>query len=221
MAIIIGISLLLMATLAIFVIPAATGGFVLGDAILTALNVTGNFGKFIWGIVGWIGILLLDISISLGTYNYYKKKDKKKAALTGGLRLAYSGVLAVAIANLLKVRISTPSINIYNSINMFNSLWSWGLIVFGLQLISLGILYNNEGGKKWVNILIKSLLIIEGLGYMIINIGMLLVPNPIAFAALLQPFFLIPRIFGETFYAIWMLLKGGRKKVKSAETKTK
>lgn len=219
MAIIIGISLLLMAVLAIFVIPAVTGAFVLGDAALTALNVTSNISKFWWGVIGWIGILLLDVAISLGTYNYYKKKSKKIAAVTGGLRLAYSGILAVAIAQLLKVTISTPALGIYNALKMFSNLWSLGLIAFGLHLIALGILYNNEGGKKWVNILIKSLLIIAGLGYMIINIGMLLVPNPIAFAALLQPFFLIPMIFGETLYAIWMLIKGGKQNNKLPKTK--
>lgn len=219
MAIIIGISLLLMAALAIFVIPAVTGAFVLGNVALTALNVTSNISKFWWGVIGWIGILLLDVAISLGTYNYYKKKKKKGAAITGGLRLVYSGILAVAIAQLLKVTISTPALSIYNALNMFSNLWSLGLIVFGMHLISLGILYNNEGGKKWVNILIKSLLILAGLGYMIINIGILLVPNPVAFAALLQPFFLIPMIFGETLYAIWMLIKGGKQNNKSTKAK--
>lgn len=212
MALIMGISLLIMAAIAAFAVPAVTGGFVLGDASLTALQVTRNFGKYLWGVVGWIGILLLDVVVSIGVYKYYEKEKNKEAALTGGLRLAYAGFLSLAIAQLLKVTTSTPAISVYNSLNMFNNLWSWGLLVFGLHLVTLGVLYNNEGGKKWVNFTIKSLLTLAGLGYMIINIGMLLVANPVGFAATLQPFFLIPMILGEVLFALWMIFKGGKRK---------
>ena len=35
--------------------------------------------------------------------------------------------------------------------------------------------------------------------------------NPIAFAAVVQPIFIIPMILGEISYAIWKLVKGGKK----------
>lgn len=209
MALIIGISLLLMAAIAVFAVPAVTDGFVLDNASLTALHVTTNFGKYLWGVVGWIAILILDVLVSIAVYRYYNKDNDMEAAITIGLRLAYSIFLAVAIAHLLKISILTPASGIYNALNMFNKIWSWALIVFGLHLITLGILYNNEGGKKYIHFTIKSLLIIAGLGYMIINVGMLLVTNPIGFAAALQPLFLIPMIFGETFFGLWMLFRGG------------
>jgi hypothetical protein len=85
-----------------------------------------------------------------------------------------------------------------------------GLIAFGFHLITLGLLYHNEGGKEWVNIAIKSLLILAGAGYLIQYIGILLVPNPAGFTAIMETIFILPMILGEISFAIWMLVKGGK-----------
>jgi hypothetical protein len=103
----------------------------------------------------------------------------------------------------------------YNLLSAFSSIWSWGLIVFGLHLIVLGLAYKNEGGRKWFTILMKSLLIIAGIGYMIQNIALLLVPSPIAFLATIESIFMIFMIVGEMAFAIWMLIKGGKAKATS------
>ncbi len=211
LAVLIGIALLLMAILAAFSATAISGMFVLGNSSLTALNVVNHFSNFTAAIMAWFGILLLDIFVSVGIYKYYKKEHPKQASITGFLRLIYSLFLGFSIFQLLKVTVATPALSIYSALNTFNRIWSWGLIAFGLHLIALGILFNNEGGKKWVNYTIKTLLMLAGLGYIIINVGILMSPNPIAFKALLQSIFLIPMIFGEVFFALWMLVKGGKK----------
>jgi hypothetical protein len=187
LAIIIGASLLLMAGLAAIAVPPTTGFLVLGNTTLTALNVTSNFAGFTGGVIGWISILLLDLLVSKGVYDYYKQENKKAAIISGGARLAYSGVLAVAVAQLLKITASSPAATIYNSLSGFKTIWDLGLIIFGLHLISLGFLFKNEGGKKWVNILIKALLITAGIGYAVLSLGALLASSPVAFTALVQP----------------------------------
>ena len=207
-AIIIGIALLMMALVAAFSAPAISGFFVGGNAALTALNVTTQISKYNNAVISWILIFFLDVLVSLGILKYYKRENNKIAFISSGLRLIYSVFLGAAIMQLLKVTLTTAPVAIYNSIKGFNTSWSLGLIVFGIHLISLGILFNKEGGKKWVNITIQTLLIVAGAGYIILNAGMLLVPNPLAFTALVQPVFLIPMILGEVFFAIWMLVKG-------------
>lgn len=209
-AIIIGIGLILMAFIAGFSAPALSSMFVLGNPSLTALQVTNSFSKFTGAVIGWVGIFVLDIVVSIGIYQYYKKENPQEALMTTLLRLIYAAFLGAAIIQLLQVTAATPAIDTYEYINRFNDVWSWGLIAFGLHLITLGILFNNEGGKKWISITIKALLIIAGLGYMILNIGILIVPDPVAFAAFIQPLFLIPFILGEVLFAIWMLVKGGK-----------
>lgn len=213
-AIITGISLLLMALVAAFSALTIADMFVLGDTALTALNVTGAFGKYTSAVIGWIVIAILDVLVSIGVYKYHRDENKRKAGLTSILRILYTLVLGGAIAQLLSVTRATPATGIYNALNTFNTMWGWGLIVFGCHLILLGILFKNEGGKKWVNILIKSFLIIGGIGYMVQYIGILLVANPVAFAAMVEPIFLAFTILCEILFAIWMLAKGGKTSAK-------
>ncbi len=150
--------------------------------------------------VGLVVILLLDILISLGILRYYRESRPKLARFTGWSRLVYSGIFGVGIAY-----------HIFGNVAMFNQFWSIGLITFGIHLLSLGLLFTNENGKKWVNYTIKSLLIVAGIGYMTLNIGVLLAPNPVAFRALIEPIFIAPQILGEVWFALWMLVKGGKK----------
>lgn len=212
-ALIIGISILLMAAVAAFAAPAISSLFVLAEPALTTLNVVGAMSKFRAAVIGWIIIFVLDVLISIGVHKYYKEEKSRLAITTGILRLVYSAFLGIGIAQLLRAATSAPTGAIYGLLNSFHNFWNWGLIVFGLHLIILGILYHNEGGKKWVNITIKVLLILAGIGYMALYIGVLIAPNPIAFAAIVEPIFLIPQLLGEVLFAIWMLVKGGKQNV--------
>ena len=149
--------------------------------------------------IGLVGIFLLDIFASYGIYKYHKKEKPKLAKSSSLLRLLYTAIFGVGIGY-----------HIAGNVPMFNKMWGIGLIIFGIHLITLGILFNNEGRKKWVNILIKSLLILAGIGYIIQYLGILLVPNPVGFAAIVQSIFIGPMILGEVFYGLWMLIKGGK-----------
>lgn len=209
-AIIIGLSLLLMAIIAGFSATTIGNIFVVGNPAQTAFNLSANWGGFIGAIIGWVGIFILDILVSIGVIKYYKKERPKLSRASGILRLIYTLVLGGAIAQLFAVSLNSSALQIYNLISAFNSIWGWGLIVFGVHLILLGIMYHNEGGRKWFNILIKALLIMAGVGYMLQYIGILVVANPIVFAATVESIFLVSMILGEVLFAIWMLIKGGK-----------
>jgi hypothetical protein len=177
------------------------GGALLLMAVLAGISIpaVGSLAASI----GLVGVFLLDVLVSLGIIKYHKKEKPKLAKKSGILRLIYTAFLGVGIGY-----------SFGGNVSMFNSIWGVGLIVFGVHLISLGILFNNNGGKKWVNILIKSLLIAAGIGYIIQYVGILLVPNPIGFAAAIETIFILPMILGEVSYALWMLIKGGKVKSK-------
>lgn len=209
-ALMIGIALLLMAVVAAFSAPVISGIFISGNAALTALNLSAGFGKFTGSIIGWLIILALDLLVSAGIYAYYKKEKPKMAFTSAVLRLIYSSFLGAAIYQLLTITLVTPAPAIYNHLHAFNSIWGWGLIAFGLHLITLGILVKNEGGKKWLTITIKTLLIVAGVGYLVLYAGMLIAPSPMAFKAAIEPIFLIPMILAEVFFALWILIKGGK-----------
>ncbi len=209
-AIIIGASLLLMALIAGFSATTINNLFLLGNPAQTALNLSANWSGFIGAIIGWIGIFILDVLVSIGVLKYYQKEKARLAIFTGVSRALYTLVLGGAITQLLLVNLSLSSTQIYHLLQAFNQIWGWGLILFGVHLIMLGILYHNEGGKKWFNILIKVLLISAGIGYLLQYIGILLVANPIAFAATVESIFLVSMILGEVLFAFWILFKGGK-----------
>lgn len=173
------------------------GGALLLMAVLSAISIPA-LGT-LTASIGLVGIFLLDILVSFCIYKYHKKDKPKLAKTSSLLRLLYTGIFGAGV-----------SYHLAGNVLLFTKLWGVGLIAFGIHLISMGILFNNEGGKKWVNILIKSLLIIAGIGYIIQYVGILVVPNPAGFAILIESIFIVPMILGEVLYALWMLFRGGR-----------
>lgn len=212
LAIIIGISILLMAIIAGIAFPIIENIFVLGNPTLTGINMANGKGSFLLSIIGWIAIFILDLMVSWGLIKKDRKeKTEKRASLSGITRFIYSLFLGAAIVQLFLAHFASSALSIYNFLNSFYSIWGLGLIVFGVHLILLGISFQNKDGKKWLTILIKALLIIAGIGYLIQYIGILFVANPIVFAASVESIFIAFMILGEITYAIWMLIKGGKK----------
>ena len=173
------------------------GGALLLMAVLSGISIP-VLGT-LTASIGVVGIFLLDMLVSFGIYKYHKKYKPQLAKMSSLLRLLYTGILGAGVGY-----------HLAGNVLLFTKLWGVGLIAFGIHLISLGILFNNEGGKKWVNISIKSLLIIAGVGYTIQYVGILMVPNPVGFAILIEFIFILPMILGEVLYALWMLFKGGK-----------
>ena len=174
------------------------GGAIIVMAVLAGISIPA-LGT-VTASIGLVAILLLDVLISIGIIRYYRDKKPKLAKTTGYLRLLYSVIFGVGIGY-----------HIVGNVSIFNKFWSLGLITFGFHLIALGILFNNEGGKKWVNFTIKSLLIIAGIGYILLNVGLLFTANPAAFTAFIEPIFIVPQLLGEVLFALWMIIKGGKK----------
>jgi hypothetical protein len=209
-ALVIGISLLLMAVVAGFAATVLDNVFVLGNVALTAANLSTQISIFKGARLAWGATWLLDLLVSVGVVAYFQEKKPTMAWVSGGLRLLYSLMLGGAIVQLFRVDAAAASVSIYQHLKAFNGLWNGGLIMFGLHLIALGILFNPESGKKWVKWGIKIMLILAGIGYVIAQTGALFVANPAAFVAMLNTLFMIPMIVGEIAFALWMLAKGGK-----------
>jgi len=213
----IGLSLLLMALVAGTVVPAFSKMYVAGDVARTSLNVTSDLSRFRMSVAGWIVILALDLLAAFGIYKYSKDEEPKLAKLTGASRLLYSIVLGAGVVQLLGVSASSTEVAIYHGLDKFNSLWGIGLILFGVHLIALAFLFKKEAGKNWLSTVIFLLLLFAGIGYIIQYTGILLVADPVAFAALVEPIFIVPMVLGEVSYAIWKLVRGGKGSAKDPE----
>lgn len=149
--------------------------------------------------LGLVGIFILDLVVAFGIWHYHGASNARLAKFSGLMRLAYTAVLGLAIG-----------FHFAGEVALFKSIWGLGLIAFGVHLISLGILFEEEKKRKWLGNLIRALLILAGIGYVIEYVGIWLATHPIDFAAAMDAIFMIPMILGEVFYAFWMLFRGGR-----------
>ncbi|MCP5098280.1 MAG: DUF4386 domain-containing protein [Chloroflexi bacterium] len=220
-AIVAGVALIIMAITAGF-----SFGFVLdtltvaGDATATFNNIKASEGLFRAGIGGWLLILILDVLVAWALYIFLKPVNKSLSLLGGWLRLVYTAVLGAALLNfavILLIISGADYLNIFEEsqlqalvllfLNAFHGVWAIGLVIFGCHLFVLGYLvFKSNDIPKILGIL----LILAALGYLITNLGNLLLPNYETLIATIETIFMLPMIAGEVGLALWLLFKGGK-----------
>ncbi|MEZ4950974.1 MAG: DUF4386 domain-containing protein [Saprospiraceae bacterium] len=222
LAYITGTSILIMAVLAGLVVGMVQTTLIIpGDIDQTIINLQSQSSTFRWGIIGWTGILITDILASWGLKEFYKDKNASLALLTGWFRLAYSGILAVAILQWVMVLILNSGGVDFSEVLVngnskeltalflegFNRSWSFGLIIFGLHLVVLAYLVWD---KKWVLKIISIMILLAGIGYLLTNILNIVLPDYASIKSSVEGIFMLPMVLGEVGLAIWMLFKGGK-----------
>jgi hypothetical protein len=213
-AIVAGFGLLIMGILApfanFFVLPSL---IVPGDAATTANNIMANELLFRIGICSFIIVIILDVVVAWALYVLLKPVNKSLSLLMAWFRLVYATIFGVALANLFSVLLllsgadyltvfETDQLHaqVMLSLNAFNDVWAFGLVVFGLHLFVLGYLVFKSG---YIPRILGILLIIAGLGYLIDSFAIFLLPNYEATIGLVT-------FIGELLFMLWLLLKGGK-----------
>lgn len=219
-AIIAGSSLLLMTVLAGF-----SYGFVfeslvdLSDAETTALNIKDSGLLFRFGIFSWVLILILDVLVAWSLYIYFKPVNKSISLLAAWFRLIYSSFLGVSLLGFVVVLLllddaflgmfEADQMNklVMLSLMGFQNIWSIGLIIAGVHLLLLAYLVFKSGyiPKIWA-----ILLLLASLGYMLTNVGQLVLPQYGDYKATMEAILVVPMIVGEVGFAIWLLWRGAR-----------
>lgn len=162
----------------------------------------------IFGILGWLVILICDFLVSWGLYKIYERKDKTKSKIMGILRLIYSLILMGAIFQLIRATFVTSGAEeVYRLLQNFQSIWQFGLIIFGMHLLYLAALVCE---KKTIRQAISVLLFIAGIGYVLSNTADLFIVNYEEMRSSVEAIFILPMILGELGLAIWLLIKGGK-----------
>ena len=134
-------------------------------------------------ISGILIIIILDIIVALALYFLLRPVNKNLSLIMSACRIIYAVIFAIALYNI-------------SDLAVFNSIWNFGLLIFGIHIFFLGFLvYNSRYIPKWIAILlfIGSLgyitdTIITWLGYTF-GIGMF-------------------TFFGEPLFALWLVIKG-------------
>ncbi|MEI5908346.1 DUF4386 domain-containing protein [Bacillus spongiae] len=220
-AIIAGVSLLIMTLAAFFSYGYVHSSLINPDNPLATLNnIEASAHLFKAGIFGWFVILITDILVSWAFYLFLKPLHKGFAVLAAWLRLMYTAILAIALSNLLQVvelvsyrgelfnesQITLAS-QVFMSIRTFESTWAFGLIVFGMHLLIVGIVVINT---KTVPKVISILLIAGGVSYILIQLLIVFFPTFDNVITILEIILSIPMTIGELGFGVWLLIKGGK-----------
>lgn len=123
------------------------------------------------------------------------------------------------VAFLKLIHIYELTNNISNSIKLqqlvtgllldFETLWTIGLLFFGVHLIVLGSLALKS---TYIPKTLGALLSLAALGYMIDGIAKLFMTNYIDYKNTFEVIVIMPTVIGEFSLTVWLLIKGFKKK---------
>ncbi|MPR36971.1 DUF4386 domain-containing protein [Salmonirosea aquatica] len=211
-ALISGLWLIAMAVAAGYAYGYVYNSLVVADNPAATLeNIRSSLDLFMSGIIGWIVIFLLDILVAWGLYHFLKEVHPGISLATALVRVVYALILGAAILHLFTVVNmveSTPSATqLMDEPKAFESLWSQGLILFGVHLFGLGILTLRA---RPVPNLLGYLLLFAGLCYTGLHLAKVLAPVYLDQIVKIEMVLSLPMALAEIGLAFWLILKGGK-----------
>lgn len=160
------------------------------------------------GIIGWVVILITDLIVSWTLFRYYQNKNFAKAVLMGSYRVVYSLILFIAIIQLIRASFFAENVaSTFALIKSFQSIWQFGLIIFGFHLLTLAPLVCE---RRTIRMVISAFLFIAGFGYLLSNTLDLFITDYETMRMKVEAAFILPMVLGELGLAIWLLVKGGK-----------
>ncbi len=216
--IIAGIALVLMAFIAGFSFGYAHNSLVTDSPEITLQNLIAGKSLFFAELAGWGIIFILDIIVAIALYFFFRSTLKQISLITAVIRIAYSLILGIAIVNLFKI-IPVLSINnllsnklivseSYSHLQLFENLWSIGLIIFGLHLIGLGYLSVKSKSVHWI---LGYLLYLGGISYTFIHTAQQLSLINSEVISSIEKILVLPMTLAEMLLAFWLIYRGFRK----------
>ncbi|MHA6531657.1 DUF4386 domain-containing protein [Paenibacillus sp. BAC0078] len=217
-----GISLLIMTLASFFSYGFVHGSLVVqGDAGATYNNIMSSTNLFKGEILGWVIIMIADILVAWAFYVFLQPLNKSLSLLGAWLRLTYTAILGIAILDLIFVLLLSTHSEYLSSFTVeqtqalmmlfleaFESIWSVGLVVFGGHLLIVGyVAIKSDSIPKIIGIL----LLLASIGYMVIHLCKIFLPQYDGLISIINVVFIVPMIAGELGFGIWLLFRGGTK----------
>jgi hypothetical protein len=208
-ALIAGWSLSAMALVAIFSIGYALPTFDLSENInLVGEMIHAKSGLYLFMLIGFFVILILDVVVSLVLYQFFKEEYLNISGVAAMLRLIYTAIFAVAIYFLAEIFLASQfsSESIQWNFNLFHSVWNMGLIIFGIHVLLLGLLMKMH---SLIPNILWFITLFAGISYVVSSALKLTIPNT-EIVNILQMLLALPMTIGELGLAIWLIVRGGK-----------
>lgn len=209
------------------IIMAVSAGFAFGFAHpnllsdspeATLQNLLSSSFLFYGEILAWIIILIADLAVAVALFKFFRATAKQLSLATAAVRIVYTIILGVAIWQLFRI---IPLIlwdpgstdmavasQVVQHFRAFESIWSAGLIIFGLHLLGLGYLSLRS---KVVPKVLGWLLYIGGAAYIFIHASRQMEWFTQEAILSMETWLSLPMALSELLLAFWLLYFGYRK----------
>ncbi|QQX75285.1 MULTISPECIES: DUF4386 domain-containing protein [Aequorivita] len=186
------------------------------SSAITASNFINNHIQLGNGLLGFVVMLCFDALLVWSLFGLTKSTSKRMSYLASFFRLLHALFFGVALFKLWAAYQitfnATISTNLQNQVSEllldFDTLWTVGLLFFGVHLLVLGYL-----ALKSITIpnAIGILLMLAAIGYIIDSTAKLIMPNYIVYKDVFEMVVIIPSVIGEFSFTVWLLIKGFKK----------
>jgi hypothetical protein len=184
---------------------------------ITTSNFINNHSQFGNGLIGFLVMLFFDLVLVWSLFGITKSISKNASYIASFFRLLHALLFGFALFKLWEIYHLT--FNTSNTTNLqitvsellfdFDTLWTVGLLFFGVHLILLGYLAIKS---TYIPKTIGLLLILAAIGYIIDGMAKLFMSNYSDYKDIFEVIVIMPSVIGEFSFTVWLLIKGFNKK---------
>lgn len=183
------------------------------NSLITTQNIINNHSQFGNGLFWFLVMLAFDLVLVWSLFILTKQINKRLSYLASFFRLLHAIFFSIALLKLIRIYQlkynSSITIEFQDRVTelllSFDTLWTIGLIVFGLHLIALGYLAIQS---TFIPKALGVLLILAANGYIIDGLAKLFMSNYIDYKDTFEVIVIMPSVIGEFSFTIWLLIKG-------------
>lgn len=218
-ALVAGAGYIAMFALAVFANFVVVEGLVVADDPAATLDaLVADRGLLRLGVVAFLVTAVLDVVVAWALHVLLRAVAPDRSQLAAWLRVVYGGLLAVAVASLLRADALVAQVAVLGdgaatevdvALTTFDLMWQVGLVFFGLHLLVVASLLV---GRARAPLGLRLLLGTAGAAYAVDALLQLGMTNYASIAPVLLLVVAIPSMLGEGWFAGWLLLRAGRER---------
>ncbi|MBD3723570.1 MAG: DUF4386 domain-containing protein [Flavobacteriaceae bacterium] len=180
---------------------------------ITATNFINNHSQFGNGLLAFVVMLIFDLVLVWSLFGMSKSISKNISYVTSFFRLFHATLFGFALFKLWETyqltMNATNTANLQNSVSellfYFDTLWTVGLLFFGVHLVLLGYLAIKS---TYIPKTLGLLLILAAIGYMTDGLAKLFMSNYTDYKEVFEVIVILPSVIGEFSFTVWLLIKG-------------
>lgn len=186
------------------------------NSLITAENFINNHSQFRNGLLGFAVMLFFDVVLIWSLFGLTKSISKSISYLASFFRFLHALFFGVALFKLWEIYQLTFNVSnasgIQNRVSelllSFDTLWTVGLVFFGVHLIVLGYLAIKS---TYIPKALGLLLYMAAIGYIVDGMAKLFMPNYSDYKSIFEVIVILPSVIGEFSFTVWLLIKGFKK----------